>query len=393
MFDRILAKPHFRLLLILLLVGCGSMVAEPIDSNTSWLRTCDTSADCDGEFACLCGLCTVECSSSGACPGGLARVFCGLPEDSCSEFSGLCLDGRLYSSASIETLASPADASVRDPSANSSIVPDAGARIEAGQSVPSPEECVVDWSTEGYAHECSTQCEGYDVSCSGGIIGTQLCSCVGGFDRIEVAGAPADGTACQLAVAACPATIDDLTCTPGSQDYLESDYCELDATCTKDYSSIPGVTVTAERYRFGVCSYEAGVWVCTCERNNGYGFRLEGDPVSEPLDACLIGGAVCDERDPPPYSEPTECVPIPRVTEARPDSCHIEANCYHSPVEWGGSTVAPWDVRTVDCRNGPNGWDCRCGSHEEYLPGERDGWLPEVDPCVDYFLSNCGGVL
>jgi hypothetical protein len=40
---------------------------DPVGSNTNWLVTCDDTADCDSEAACVCGACTLECGADADC--------------------------------------------------------------------------------------------------------------------------------------------------------------------------------------------------------------------------------------------------------------------------------------------------------------------------------------
>lgn len=47
--------------------GCSSGTAHSGNSNTNWLRTCDTDDDCKGGLACLCGACTLACSAPADC--------------------------------------------------------------------------------------------------------------------------------------------------------------------------------------------------------------------------------------------------------------------------------------------------------------------------------------
>lgn len=69
-----LYNPHLRPLLtslvLALCVGCGARSVEPLESNTNWLKGCDTSSECADGMACECGVCTANCADQ-ACPSQL----------------------------------------------------------------------------------------------------------------------------------------------------------------------------------------------------------------------------------------------------------------------------------------------------------------------------------
>lgn len=48
--------------------GCGSRVTEDTGTETHWLKACTSDEECGGRLACLCNLCTRECSELNACP-------------------------------------------------------------------------------------------------------------------------------------------------------------------------------------------------------------------------------------------------------------------------------------------------------------------------------------
>ncbi|HEX2734981.1 MAG TPA: hypothetical protein VHM70_25425, partial [Polyangiaceae bacterium] len=51
------------------LYACASdKTSDPITSSqTHWLSKCDDSSDCDGDFQCVCGLCTASCKEEASC--------------------------------------------------------------------------------------------------------------------------------------------------------------------------------------------------------------------------------------------------------------------------------------------------------------------------------------
>ncbi|HEX9622262.1 MAG TPA: hypothetical protein VF989_19085 [Polyangiaceae bacterium] len=66
-------KTAVRVVLALLLGAPWSGCAEPNnqggDSQTNWLRACTSDAECDGELACVCNVCTRVCSADAECAG------------------------------------------------------------------------------------------------------------------------------------------------------------------------------------------------------------------------------------------------------------------------------------------------------------------------------------
>lgn len=55
----------------LLTMGCGAQDTTPeVGTNTSWLKTCAHSVECNGAGSCECGLCTRSCESDAECGGG-----------------------------------------------------------------------------------------------------------------------------------------------------------------------------------------------------------------------------------------------------------------------------------------------------------------------------------
>lgn len=80
--------------LVLLGLACGGNAVSPgarLESNTNWLRSCESDADCSGDFSCLCNMCSLPCEESAAC-GALAGALCSL---SCSAapVAGMCVLG------------------------------------------------------------------------------------------------------------------------------------------------------------------------------------------------------------------------------------------------------------------------------------------------------------
>ena len=71
-----------KVLFLLAFVGCNQNPVEPTGpqtgSETHWLESCDTDADCGEENACVCGVCTVPCGSAEACAAAGEASLCAL---------------------------------------------------------------------------------------------------------------------------------------------------------------------------------------------------------------------------------------------------------------------------------------------------------------------------
>jgi hypothetical protein len=51
-------------------------VSPPAGTNTNWLERCDAAADCEGAGDCLCGVCTISCTSNAQCSAVGQDVRC-----------------------------------------------------------------------------------------------------------------------------------------------------------------------------------------------------------------------------------------------------------------------------------------------------------------------------
>lgn len=84
------------LILAVMLGSCGKVAGDgdiQLDSNTNWLKRCESDAECSGALACLCGQCTQSCAETPEC-GLLAGASCGSVGGACEESpgaGGLCM--------------------------------------------------------------------------------------------------------------------------------------------------------------------------------------------------------------------------------------------------------------------------------------------------------------
>ena len=66
--------------------ACAKSKSPEAGTNTNWLQACDTTADCEGEGECLCGVCTLRCTSDAACaPVGKAVECTKASADRCTD--------------------------------------------------------------------------------------------------------------------------------------------------------------------------------------------------------------------------------------------------------------------------------------------------------------------
>jgi hypothetical protein len=72
--------------------GCGGQAGTTAtDTNTNWLRDCDTDSDCGSALSCLCGICTVTCDSTRVCKSVGGRGVCNT-SSSCKQAPAVCED-------------------------------------------------------------------------------------------------------------------------------------------------------------------------------------------------------------------------------------------------------------------------------------------------------------
>lgn len=69
------SKKWWLLVCVLLSGACGSLL-DGSETNTNFLRPCDTDAQCGSDAACRCGLCTVECTANSECTRGAVVGVC-----------------------------------------------------------------------------------------------------------------------------------------------------------------------------------------------------------------------------------------------------------------------------------------------------------------------------
>lgn len=61
--------------------GCGGHASSDSGSNSNWLVSCISDAECGEELSCLCGVCTAPCDDDGSC--GQSRASCASFGQSC----------------------------------------------------------------------------------------------------------------------------------------------------------------------------------------------------------------------------------------------------------------------------------------------------------------------
>lgn len=73
-------------------VSCGGETMSPAgtDTNTNWLKSCDSEAACDPGSTCSCGRCTRECAVDADCLSFSSGAACVATSDRCPE-AGLCM--------------------------------------------------------------------------------------------------------------------------------------------------------------------------------------------------------------------------------------------------------------------------------------------------------------
>jgi len=56
--------------------ACAKSKAPEAGTNTNWLKSCHATADCDGDGTCLCGVCTLGCTTDATCSRVGSRTRC-----------------------------------------------------------------------------------------------------------------------------------------------------------------------------------------------------------------------------------------------------------------------------------------------------------------------------
>jgi hypothetical protein len=73
-------------------ISCGGETASPAgtDTNTNWLKSCSSEAECDLGSTCSCGRCTLECDRDSDCAGLSSDAACVATSERCPE-ARLCM--------------------------------------------------------------------------------------------------------------------------------------------------------------------------------------------------------------------------------------------------------------------------------------------------------------
>jgi len=102
--------------LLLFALGASAFACDPPapvpqgDSHTNWLRTCETDRECGGALSCVCGVCTLTCSTDADCaevdgaaclPPGQNNSATSCPRQSLP--AGMCLPAAPSSEVQVDT--------------------------------------------------------------------------------------------------------------------------------------------------------------------------------------------------------------------------------------------------------------------------------------------------
>jgi len=67
--------------LLVLFAACGKSSSGGGDSETNWMKQCQTQSDCGPGTSCFCGMCSKACAATSDCSGLGARANCASPGD------------------------------------------------------------------------------------------------------------------------------------------------------------------------------------------------------------------------------------------------------------------------------------------------------------------------
>ncbi len=147
---RFLALHSLLLVQALLLVPSCGVEGPPQavgDTNTNWLKRCETDAECDSPFSCLCGSCTIACQQDDDCSDIDTTAVCTQSAPSCPDVIRTCQEAPSDSSS----IGPETGGSSTSPGAGSSPAPTSAA---PSGSAPSP---TAPASSESPAAPSSTQ--------------------------------------------------------------------------------------------------------------------------------------------------------------------------------------------------------------------------------------------
>jgi hypothetical protein len=260
--------------------ACDGRIDDSTDGNTSWFRRCNDVAECETGFACICGVCTVTCSTDAHCEGAPGSTCAPRSSDDYAAYcastetaAGICIAESACTGCAEDASTPPPVMSERDAAADSAGESDAYPRPPAldGGSRPVASE-------DGGADDCSPTGEPYATAfeCS------QLDPMTLSDPRII--DATGDG---QIA--------------PGETATLTVRLTETSGT---DFMLYPGVAVTSDNA--GVTIYPSvywyyGIWGCDSVEPE---MDLSFDPSIEPgtvvvltlrVSASYPGGEACTE--------------------------------------------------------------------------------------------------
>lgn len=75
---------------LLALTSCGGLAqVDGTDTSTNWYRSCDEDEQCGQELSCICGKCTLPCTTSAGCTQ-LTNAMC-VSDEECESAPGLCV--------------------------------------------------------------------------------------------------------------------------------------------------------------------------------------------------------------------------------------------------------------------------------------------------------------
>lgn len=226
-------KTSLASLTLLLSIGCGASTTDPTDTNTSWLATCGSDSDCSSDFSCLCGVCTLSCSSNSQCNSASRSAVCDPVEGTCGDAQRTCQRARTEDRGADGSIVVPRNDAGRG-GTDETIATDStssdGAQLDAAapetsatssDAGPEPGDPVICSISESSAIDVQMVC----------LPGSSCCGC-GCYSQPEC---PTD------AVAACDLTAFGPVCGDGYCSQPDDVCCDAEAgLCAKDAASCPG---------------------------------------------------------------------------------------------------------------------------------------------------------
>lgn len=425
--------------------GCGSRTSEFVGGETHWLASCGEQDDCGDGLNCICGRCTISCSSDAVCRDFAARAAClptkevalaqgcdGAPRRICGELppdvtaDESALDAASSSMDGSEVTATMTDGSSEGASSASTQVGSDSGPPSTIDELPTPEgwdglklidpysdECVITETHDRNSEPYGEEGDGYlKFSCGGGteittvcmlgdsrINGSRLwaCYCSGGGGRTASSSVSFEDTgltetkACRIAGALCvtelPAEVARAqeTCTPRSlTPYPDS--CRREDDCVRTVTLGDMVLEQTLENEANCSFYDGDVAWCSCLGVLPSGYRFSVSPAMTD-ESCDVAANLCDDGVDAGTLGVIECALDPQLSSSDELWCDEIYECVQPALVDGRAVefLGPQLRGRCDHDTPSDSWECSCGGEE--LPTSLSA--PDAATACQLNLQRC----